>query len=412
MSKNRIMVVMDVGYSKVTTLIADIDELNDIHIIGSGESVSSGIDKGSITNPLEVIKSCRESLSTAENNSGFKITVLVSNISGPYLEFKSETDTLNFQSQSKEIDNNDIVNIIEKVSEKIPKDNIKLIHILPKKYVLDDDLVLEPVGLIGSKLEAEFNIVTAKANLYNNLKKSIESAGVEVIDFVANPIASASAVLFDEEKDLGVACIDIGGGLSDITIYKNNNLEYLKSIPLGGNLVTKDIAYRFKLSKDTAEMIKKQMGLSSVDFVESNETVELPSRENDTMVRISRYEVTETAEWRLTEMLELLRKEIEKSGFYEKLNAGIVLTGGVANTPYIQNLAERVFEKDVRIGKPKDYKGFSEKFSSPEYATSVGMLHFIKSYRFNDRSFTKSKESNNYKMGLVNRIFDKIKELF
>ncbi|MEJ5172218.1 MAG: cell division protein FtsA [Hydrogenothermaceae bacterium] len=412
MSKNSIVVVTDVGSSKIATLIADIDELGEIHIIGSGESLSNGIEKGSIVNSAEFIKSCRESISNSENSSGFKVSVIISNISGQYMDFKTEKDSLTFEGNGKEIDDTDIITLIDKVSEKIPKDNMKLLHILPKRYVLDNDLVLDPVGLIGNKLEAEFNIITIKSNIYNNLKKSIESAGVEVIDFVANPIASSSAVLFEEEKDIGVACVDIGGGLSDIAVYKNGNLEYVKSIPVGGMLVTKDIAYRFKIPKEVAEGLKKQLGIASKDLLESNETVEIPSREDEETIKIDRYDIAETIEWRLTEMLEIIRKELEKSGLYEKLNAGIVLTGGVANTPYIQFLAEKIFEKDVRIGKPKDYRGFSDKFSSPEYATAVGMLHFIKAFKFNNRSFTKDNTNKGLNFGIFNKFFGKIKELF
>lgn len=413
MSKNRILVATDIGSSKVTTLVADIDEVDGLHIIGWGESPSNGIEKGIITNPNELIKSVRESLSLAENSSGFKITTTVVNISGQHIDFKVETEGLSFQNQSKEIDENDIASLTGKVSEKVPKDISNILHILPKKYLLDDELVLEPIGLIGSKLDVEFNIVTTKLNMFNNLKKVVESTGVEIIDFVVNPIASAMSVLFEEEKDLGVACVDIGASLSDIAIYKNGSLEYLKSLPLGGNLITKDIAYRFRISKEVAENIKKQLGMSSVEFLESEESIDIPTREDGENVSINRYKLVETIEWRLSEILEIVRKEIEKTGLYERLNAGIVITGGVANTPYIQQFAQEVLDKEVRIGKPKGYKGFSDKFSYPDFATGIGMLQFVKTYKLVNREFSNNKNQRNLNISeMVNRFFDKIKELF
>lgn len=412
MSKSRIVVVTDIGSSKVTTLVADVDEIDGFHIIGWGESSSAGIEKGVITSPNELQRSIKESINMAENSSGFKITNIITNISGQHLEFRTELESLNFQTQGKEIDENDIAVLIQNVSQKLPKETTHILHILPKKYILDDELVLEPIGLMGSKLDVEFNVVTTKLNIYTNLKKIIESVGIEVLDFVANPIASSSAVLFEEEKDLGVACIDIGGSLADLAIYKNGNLEYLKSIPVGGNLITKDIAYRFKISKDVAETIKKQFGLASTEYLESDENIEIQAREDGENISISRYEVVETIEWRLTEILEILKKEMEKSGIYEKLNAGIVITGGVANTPFLQPFAQNILKKDIRIGKPKGYKGFNDKFMYPDYATAVGILHFIKSYRLN-RNFAKNQNSKNIGFqDIINRFFDKIKELF
>lgn len=413
MSKSRMVVATDIGSSKVATLVADFDEIDSFHIIGWGETVSAGIEKGIITNPVELLKSVRESISMAENSSGFRITTVVANISGQHLEFKTETESLTFQNSSKEIDEFDIASMIDNVSQKLPKESINILHILPKRYLLDDELVLEPVGLIGSKLDVEFNVVSTKTNIYSNLKKIVEATGVEVIDFVANPIASAEAVLFEEEKDLGVACVDIGASLTDIAVYKNGNLEYIKSIPIGGNLITKDIAYRFKIPRELAETLKKQFGLAALDYLDSDEYIEVPVREDSLVVSIRQSDIVETVEWRLAEMLEIIRKEIEKSGLYEKLNAGIVLTGGVANTHHIQDFSQSILEKDTRIGKPKGYKGFSDKFTLPEYATSVGILHFIRSYKANSRTSSKSSTLKNVGLqSMFSKFFDKIRELF
>jgi cell division protein FtsA len=415
MSKSKTFVALDVGSYKTAAVIGDLDETGKLHIIGFGEALSKGIEKGSVVNPSEAIKSIKEAAVTAESNSGFRISSVVLNIGGVHIESKNEKDFISFSSSNKEIDQNDINALIEKISEKFKNDNIQILHIIPKMYVLDDDeIVYEPIGLVGSKISGEYNVITGKVNSISNIKKVVEQSGLGVMDIVVNPIASATSVLYEEEKDLSVAIIDIGGGLSDIAVYKNGYLEVVKSIPIGGNLITKDISFRFKISKDIAENLKKQHGLATTEFLEFNEVVEVKTREDEETIKLEKYEIVETIEWRLTEIFEILRKELEKTGLYDRLNAGIVLTGGVANTPYIQKLAENIFEKDVRIGKPKEFKAFNEKFYSPEYATVIGCLQFTAS-ALKDKHAGSSSSSEMFSFNISDtfiKFFDKIKNLF
>lgn len=221
MSKSKTFVALDVGSYKTVAVIGDLDETGKLHIIGFGETLSKGIEKGAVVNPSEAIKSIKEAVATAESNSGFRISSVVLNIGGIHIESKNEKDFISFSSSNKEIDQNDINALIEKISEKFKNDNIQILHIIPKMYVLDDDeIVYEPVGLIGSKISGEYNVITGKVNSISNIKKVVEQSGLGVMDIVVNPIASATSVLYEEEKDLGVAIIDIGGGLSDIAVYK------------------------------------------------------------------------------------------------------------------------------------------------------------------------------------------------
>lgn len=415
MSKSRTFAALDIGSHKIVAVIGDLDELGKLHIIGFGEAPSKGIEKGAVVSPSEAIKSIKEAVLSAESNSGFRINSIILNIGGIHIESKNEKDSVSFSSPNKEIDQNDINTLIEKVSEKFKNENTQILHIIPKIYTLDDnEIVYEPVGLIGSKISGEFNVITGKANSITNIKKVVEQSNLGVIDVVINSLASATSVLYEEEKDLGVAIVDIGGSLSDLAVYKNGSLEAVKSVPLGGNLITKDISFRFKIPRDAAETIKKQHGVAATDFVESNEMIEFKIREDEESIKVEKYEITETIEWRLSEIFELLRKEIEKTGLYERLNAGIVLTGGVANTPYIQQLAEKIFEREVRIGKPKEFKAFSEKFYSPEYATAIGCLQFITSaLKDNEITTNKNNEVFNFKVSnTFSKIFDKIKNLF
>ncbi|MGC9121021.1 MAG: cell division protein FtsA [Sulfurihydrogenibium sp.] len=414
MAKNKIFVSLDVGSSKIATIFADIDETGTMYVIGLGESQSKGIDKGNIISSADAIKSIKESISLGEAAAGFKVNGIFINIGGHHVESKKEKESITFSMPNKEIDQDDVNALIEKINSKYKNESTTILHIIPTKYILDDeDLVYDPIGLIGNKLTGEFTVITIKSSAYNNLKKVVESVGIRVLDLAVNPIASATSVLYPEEKELGVALIDIGGGLSDIAIYKNGSLEMLKSIPIGGHLITKDIAYRFKISRELAETIKIQYGLATVDYLDIDDHIDIPSREGDENIRIDRKELVETIEWRLREIFEILKKELEKSGFYDKLTSGIVLTGGVSNTPYIKELAEEIFEKDVRIGRPKDFKCFTEKLYSPQYATGVGVLQFLLN-SLEKREITynsKEKSSINFE-DFINKFINKLKELF
>lgn len=414
MAKSKIFVSLDIGSSKISTIFGDLDEIGNVYVVGSGESISKGIEKGIINSPLDAIKSIKESVSSGETASGFKVNAVLVNIGGSHIEAKKEKEIITFPSPNKEIDKTDVNALIEKINSKYQNENTTILHIIPTKYILDEeDVVYDPIGLIGNKLAGEFTVITIKTSTLNNVNRIVESAGLKVIDTIVNPLASATSVLYPEEKELGVALLDIGGGLSDIAIYKNGALEMLKSIPIGGSLITKDISYRFKISRELAESLKIKYGMASVDFLEINDYIEVPSRESDENIKIERKDLVETIEWRLSEIFEILRNELEKSGLYDKLTGGIVLTGGVANTPFIQYLAEKIFEKDIRIGKPKEFKCFSERLYSPQYSTGIGMLQFLansmekieNAYNNNERSSFNIEE-------LFGRIFGKIKDLF
>lgn len=379
MEKDKVIVAVDIGTSKITTVVGDIDELGDLHIIGFGESKSRGIDRGVITKPNDAIRSIKESVSQAETTSGYKIVDAIVNVGGPHLEFQNDKEFLTFGVSQKEITHEDIEALHNKVISKASKENFEIIHVLAKRYILDDEnAVIDPEGMLGSKLEAEFHIVLDKLTSYYNLRKVVENAGIRPVRFVANPIASAVSVLYNEEKEMGVILLDIGGGTTDIAIYCEDSVEYTKSIPVGGNHIIMDIAHRFRISKEDAEALKKEHGVAILEALEENEVLSIYPRGYEESVSIEKAELVDTIEERLLDIFDVIKKELSETNLLNRVNAGIVLTGGVANIPYIRELAEESFKMDVRIGKPKDYRGFSEKLSYPQYATSVGMLTMLK----------------------------------
>ncbi len=414
MGKENILIVLDIGTSKITTLVGDVDDTGELHIVGFGEEHSIGIEKGIVVKPHDVIKAIRKSVDAAENVAGTKIGGVIANISGYHIECKNDSEKVEFNTHQKVITQADIDQLIQKVATKIQpaKENLEIIHILPKKYILDnEDEVIDPVGLVASKLEGRFHIILDKINAYTNLKKVIETAGLRVIDFVANPIASSYAVLYPEEKEMGIAVIDIGAGTTDVAVYKDGSIEYVKSFPVGGNQITMDIAHRFKVSKDEAEELKIDYGVA-ITGAAQDEIIEVYPRGSEEPVHIDQIDLVDTIEARLLEIFEIVKRDLEETGYSDKINGGIVLTGGVANTLYIRELAEKVFDTDVRIGKPKDYTGFSDKLAFPQYSTSVGILLFAKSKLSVSPGITVHNSSNFDILKIGKSIIEKIKTIF
>ncbi|NPA57682.1 MAG: cell division protein FtsA [Aquificae bacterium] len=411
MGKENIIVALDIGTSKITTLIGDIDDTGELHIVGFGEVPSSGIEKGVIVQPAAVSSAIRKSVDAAENVAGSKIGGVIANISGAHLECRNDTEKVEFNTKQKQITVADLNQLMEKVSQKLQphKDNLEVIHILPQKYILDDeDEVIDPIGLFASKIEGRFHIVLDRLNAFTNLKKVIENAGIKVIDFVANPIASSTAVLYPEEKEMGIVVLDIGAGTTDVAVYKDGSIEYIRSLPVGGNQITMDIAHRFKVSKEEAEKLKIEYG-SALAETGTEDVIEVFPRGGDEPIQIEHSELVDTIEARLSEIFEIVKKELNTLGYSSSVQGGVVLTGGVANTPYIKDLAESIFFTDVRIGKPKNYTGFSDKVAYPQYATSVGMLLFAKNKISIPLATTGHNPSG---MDIFRSLIEKIKNIF
>ncbi|WP_457638940.1 cell division protein FtsA [Persephonella sp.] len=414
MGKDNIIVALDIGTSKITTLIGDVDDSGELHIVGFGEVPSSGIEKGVITQPNAVKSAIRKAVDAAENVAGSKIGGVIANISGAHLECRNDAEKIEFNTNQKQITGADLNQLMAKVSEKLQphKENREVIHILPQKYILDDeDEVVDPIGLFASKIEGRFHIVLDRLNAFTNMKKVIEGSGLRVVDFVANPIASSTAVLYPEEKELGIVVLDIGAGTTDMAVYKDGSIEYIRSFPVGGNQVTMDIAHRFKVSRDEAENLKVEYGAAITD-VATNDVIEVMPRGGEEPVHIEHYELIDTIEARLSEIFEIAKNELDQIGYTNILNGGLVLTGGVANTPYIKELAEGVFQTDVRIGKPKGYTGFSDRVAFPQYSTAVGILLFAKNkITFSTASADHSQANFDiFKIG--KSLIEKIKSIF
>ena len=417
MGREKSIVVLDLGTYKTTAIVGEVRD-GEVNIIGFGEAYTKGVEKGLIVKSFDVIHSIKEAIDSAENIVGYKIDSVIANIGGYHIVSGNEYEELEFPEAPRNIQREDIDILLENLANDIETEDYEIIHIIPRKYILDDDNEVEdPVGLVGSKLRGEFHLVFSKVNDFVNLKKVIEGAGIRVVDFVANPIASSTSVLYEDEKDLGVAVLDIGAGTTDIAVYIDKGIEYSSAIPLGGNQITMDIAHRFKISKEDAEAIKIDYGSALLAEYENenlnDEVIEVYSIGKDEPIQVNQFELVETIEARLTEIFEIVKVKLEKKNYLKKLKAGIVLTGGVANTQDIKVLAERVLGVDVRIGKPRNYKGFADRLSKPDYATTVGIVLYQKENLVEKEPALFSFSGANIDlMNLIKNLVERFKNLF
>lgn len=372
--ESKIVVGMDIGTTKVCAVIGNINPAGELEILGVGLVPSRGLRKGVVIDIDATASSINQAMEKAEIQAGVEVQGVFLGISGGHIEGINSKGVIAITDKSREISQSEVDRVIGAATAVVIPVDREVIHIIPQEYVVDDqDGIKDPVGMSGTRLEAVVHIITAAATSINNIIKSLEKGGFNASDIVLEPLASAQAVLSEEEKELGVALVDIGGGTTDYVIFQEGSLRKIGVISLGGNNVTNDIAYGLKTPNQSAEEIKIRFGASIVDFVNEQEEIEVPGLGGRPPRIEKRIHLVEIMQPRLEEILDLVNSQIEKTGFKEMLAGGVVLTGGVALTPYICELAEEIFNLPVRLGKPLRIKGLNDIVDSPVYSTAVGL---------------------------------------
>ncbi len=374
----RTVASIDIGTDKIVALIGEVDTYGDIHIIGVGEARSKCINRGTITKLGVAARAIATAVREAEEMSGHKVTGVVINVSGEDLRSQNEKDTINISPSPIEIEEEHINRLLERSVAKGKEDGFEIIHAIPRKYTLDNQEGIEdPTGLIGSKLTAQVHIVKAPTTLIGNLEKAVVVAGFTPTVRVVSALASAKAVLTEEEKENGVLLIDIGAGLTDYALFIEGHPVVTGSVPMGGLNITKDIAFFMKVEQEEAERTKKENGVAFVDLVREGEIIKIKPKGEMREVAVERRQLAEVIQVRLEEILEKVIGEIEKAGFkVDSANAGVVITGGTGNLQGIKDLVERFTDLPARIGIPTGVIGLKERIEDPKYATVVGLLKF------------------------------------
>lgn len=392
----KLITSLDIGTSKVVALVGEVDSYGDLHVIGIGESPSKGIDKGYVTRLDLAVNSVLTAIKEAQEMAGSKISNVVLGISGPTLKSQNEKDTISISSQPIEIDYTHIERLIERAIMRSKEEGYEVLDAIPRKFILDDqEGVIDPVGLLGSRISAEVHVVKIGSSILKNTEKVVLNAGMKVLGKFLSPLASAEAVLTPEEKEEGVLMIDMGAGLTDFVVFLEGSILVTGCLPIGGSNITKDIAHFMKINVEQAERIKIENGFAYADLVNEAERVKIKPRGEEKEVSISRKQLAEVIQIRLEEIMEKLSDYLNQQGVnLDSLHAGIVITGGSAKLAGMREFLERYFDLPVRIGYPMGVIGLKEKVQDPAYATSVGLIKLAhKSFIFDKRDvFSKGHE--------------------
>jgi len=368
-----IVVGLDIGTTKVCTVIARILG-HECEVIGVSVVPSHGLRKGVVIDIEETARSIAASIKKAEIQAGEMVRGVYIGISGGHIEGINSRGVIAIADKNQEITEADVKRVIDAATAIVLPVDRDLIHVIPQEFIVDShEGIRDPVGMSAHRLEAVVHIITAATTSVNNTVKAVKKAGFEAQDIVLQPLAASRAILSDEERDMGVLVLDIGGGTTDYVIFKDGSLRSTGILSLGGNHVTSDISYGLKTSLPTAEEIKKRFGCAIADFVDEGEVIEVPGVGGRAPVIESRRKLAEIIQPRLEEIFSLVYQSVEKTGLLDGLLGGVVLTGGVSLTPYIVDLASAIFGMPVRIGKPLGIGGLRDMVDSPIYSTAVGL---------------------------------------
>lgn len=375
MAKDNVMAAIDVGTTKVCTLVGEYDRDGEVQIVGVGRSASRGLRKGMVVNIDETVESIAESVEKAERSSGYKIVSAQVGIAGGHISSLNNRGVVAVSRSDRIIGADDVARAIESARTINIPSNREIIHVIPRSYTIDgQDGVKNPVGMYGFRLDVEAHIVTGAVTSIQNLTKCVQKVGVEVEDLVLQPIASAEAVLTDEEKEMGVILADIGGGTTDIGVFIEGAIWHTSVLPVAGHHLSNDIAIGLRTPFAVAEEIKARYGNAFPSNIDPDDKIDIATFGADGNRPILTRHLSEIIEARVQEVLEMILVEIKRSGYEGLLPAGLVLTGGTANLPGIDALAREVTQSPVRIGLPAGVSGIIEDLANPAYATSVGLL--------------------------------------
>ncbi|MEZ4853476.1 cell division protein FtsA [Flavobacterium sp.] len=406
MNKDTIAVGLDIGTTKIVVMIGRKNEYGKLEILGVGKSKSLGVHRGVVNNITQTIQSIQQAVLEAENNSNYKIHDVVVGIAGQHIRSIQHSDYISRSNAEEVIGDADIEKLIGQVHKLAMLPGEEIIHVLPQEFKIDGQSeIKEPIGMYGGRLESSFHVVVGQAASIRNLGRCIKSSGLELSGLTLEPLASADAVLSQDEKEAGVALVDIGGGTTDLAVFKDGIIRHTAVIPFGGNVITEDIKEGCSIIEKQAELLKVKFGSAWPGENKDNEIVSIPGLRGREPKEISLKNLSKIIHARVVEIIEQVYAEIKLYGHEEskkKLIAGIVLTGGGAELKHIKQLVEYITGMDTRIGYPNEHlAGDShEELSSPIYATAVGLV--MNSIRNNTKSATpllelkKIEEEQNY----------------
>ncbi|MBU1751632.1 MAG: cell division protein FtsA [Chloroflexi bacterium] len=375
MTDGQTFAAIDVGTTKVCALVGELDEHQTLHVVGVGVTPSRGLRKGLVVNVDQAANSIAVAVEQAERLSGYKIDSAVVGVAGSHISSLNSRGIVAITNSRRGITYDDMARALESAQAVAVPTNREIIHVIPREYIIDGEPgIINPLGLLASRLEVEAHIVTGAVSSIQTLINCVHSLGIEISELVLQPLASAEAVLLAEEKEIGCALVDIGGGTTDLAMFVNGSVWHTTIIPVGGSHITNDIAICLRTPISTAEEIKIKYGHAVSAAVESDENIDISAFGERGRQAIARHRLSQVIEARMDEVFALVLREIQRSGYDGLLPAGVILTGGTANLGGICDLGRETLELPVRVGIPRGVAGLVDAIHSPAYATSVGLL--------------------------------------
>ena len=376
---SNIVVGLDIGTSKIAAIVGKIKASGEIEVLGMGTYPSKGLKKGVVVNIDSTVESIQRAIDEAERMSGYQAQSVYVGIAGSHIKSFNSNGMVAVRNQ--EVTEEDIQRVIDAArTQAIPGDQ-KVLHILPQEYIIDNqDGIREPVGMSGVRLEAKVHMVTGSVSAAQNITKCVQRCGLKVEDIILEQLASSEAVLSEDEKELGVCLVDIGGGTTDIAVFYQGAIRHSSVIAVAGDQVTNDIAVALRTPTPAAEEIKRKYACALPQLIAQDEEIEVPSVGDRPARCLSRRTLVEVVEPRYEELFQLIQAELRRSGFEDMIAAGVVLTGGSSLVEGAVELAEEVFNMPVRLGIPHGMSGLKDEVSSPCFATTVGLLKYAREH--------------------------------
>ncbi len=392
---NEIAVALDIGTTKICAIAGRLNEYGKIEVLGVGTVKSEGVSRGVVVNIDKTVRSICESVEKAEKQAGCKFKVVHVGIAGQHIKSLHHHGLLTRDNAQNEISEDDVKKLIRDMHKLVLPPGVKILHVIPQEFTVDDERdIIDPVGMAGIRLEANFHIITGQITASRNIMKCVEKGGLEVADMTLEPIASSAAVLNDEEKEAGVVLVDIGGGTTDVTVFKDGIIRHTGVIPFGGNVITKDIQAGCSVLINQAEKLKVRFGSALADEIYDNKIITIPGINGREPSEVSEKNLARIIQARVEEIFDQVLFEIKRSGYEDKILAGLVLTGGGSMLRHIDLLSSYHTGMHTRIGRPVEHlaHGYTKQLASPIYATAVGLLK--NSIENMDRAFVEIEQTD------------------
>jgi cell division protein FtsA len=409
--ENEIIVGLDIGTTKVCAVVASTNEAGKINILGVGRSMSDGLTRGVVTNIDKTVRSIQSAVAEAETQSGIKIQSVIVGIAGEHIQSFQSRGVIAISGPEREIMQADVHRLIEDTKRVALPSDRKIIHVIPQEFIIDgQDGVFDPVGMSGVRLEANVHIITGLVTAAQNIYRCIQRSGLHVRDMVLEPLASSYAVLEEEEKEVGVALLDVGGGTTDMAVFEDRTIRHTAVIPVAGNQVTSDIRKGLGVLTEQAEKLKCLHGFALSSAVVDDGPIVIPGIGGRPPLEIDKALLAQIIQPRMEEIFEIAALEIKRSGYSRHLSAGVVITGGGALIKGVAQLAQEILGMPVKIGIPGGfYAGLVREIENPIYSTCVGLvLHGLTNQESTAYQMEGEKEGN----GSVKKIFTKMKSWF